>query len=73
LASGQQYQLKFDKNYTIEFDRAGGFGTAKYSLRDGNFEFFVGDKGWDLKKTQPAADSSPQLQQSLPENTLPRN
>ncbi len=72
LEPGKQSSMSFDRNYTIEFDRGGDFGTAKYTLRDGDFQFTVGDQGWDLKKIQASANAIPQINNSAtPQNPLP--
>jgi hypothetical protein len=71
LEPGKQWEGIFDRSYIIEFDRGNGNGIAKYTLRDGNFEFVFGDKGWDLKKTQPPANAAPQTAPTVLQNPVP--
>jgi hypothetical protein len=71
LEPGQSNTIKFDRNYIIEFHRGGDFGTAKYSLRDGDFQFVVGDNGWDLNKVRVDANPIPQIDNSVLQNPLP--
>ena len=61
----------FNRNDTTEFDRGGNFGTAKRTLRDGDFQFVVGDNCWDLKKTQVNAKTIPQIKNSALQSPLP--
>src|SRR5690606_19347575 len=39
-----------ETTYEITFHRGGQFGTARYSLPPGTYEFVVTDRGWDLKR-----------------------
>jgi hypothetical protein len=73
LEPGQQTTVTFDRSFNIEFDRGGQYGTQRYSMQDGNFEFIVGDRGWDLRRYTEAASTSPQLNNPLPANPLPAN
>jgi hypothetical protein len=50
LASGNVQRLQIGQAATIEFDRGGTFGGARYSLTPGTYEFAVSDKGWDLRR-----------------------
>ncbi len=44
------YSQRLETSYVIEFDRGGDFGTARYTIADGTFEFTLTDRGWDLRK-----------------------
>ncbi len=73
LEPGKATTITFDRNYVIKFDRGGNFGTAEYSLRDGTFEFVVGENGWDLKRVRAEAETNPLPPAGLvpPTNPLP--
>ena len=36
------------KTYVVEFDRGGGHGKARYSVKDGAYAFTPTDRGWEL-------------------------
>lgn len=44
------YSQRLERSYLIEFDRGGDYGTARYTIADGTFEFTITDRGWDLRK-----------------------
>lgn len=72
LEPGQDTTIAFDRSIVIEFHRGGDFGTARYSLRDGNYKFVVGEQGWDLKKAKPVL--APADTNTLPDtNAIPVN
>ena len=48
LTAGNTQRVPADQAATIEFDRGGTFGGAKYSLTPGTYAFTVSDAGWDL-------------------------
>lgn len=48
MQTGQSQRL--NREYTIEFDRGGEYGAARYSLPVGTYEFTITDRGWDLRK-----------------------
>ncbi len=56
LASAHSYELKNgyrqllpgDQKWLIEFDRGGSYGSARYTLAEGIYDFKVGNKGWDM-------------------------
>lgn len=48
LAPGYQQVVKQGGSVEVRFDRGGSFGTARYTLRDGVFQFLVTDEGWNL-------------------------
>ena len=49
LAPGTQQTLHFAGPRTVEFDRGGEFGIARYSLRTGVYTFAATDRGWTLQ------------------------
>lgn len=61
LEPGQATSITYDRAYTIEFDRGNQYGTQGYSLRDGTFEFQIGDRGWDLRNASTAEVATPPL------------
>jgi hypothetical protein len=73
LEPGQSTEIAFDRSYVIEFHRGGDYGTTRYSLRDGRFEFFVSDSGWDLKRVraEPPANPVPNSPAQPPANPSP--
>lgn len=48
MRTGQSQRFPNDRLWTIEFDRGGDFGTARYSLSPGTFKFKLTDRGWEL-------------------------
>lgn len=48
MRTGQAQKFPNDRLWTIEFDRGGDFGTARYSLSPGTFKFKLTDRGWEL-------------------------
>ncbi len=61
MQPGYEQKLPAGRSWTIEFDRGGSFGTARYSLRPGTYAFAVTDRGWDVvRRTNPlTTDSTP--------------
>jgi hypothetical protein len=55
IKPGYTQTFSHDRNWTIEFIRAGSGGqTARYNLTAGIYEFVRSGSGWELKKTAPA-------------------
>jgi hypothetical protein len=60
--SNRQYELGIGRthafgvpsqgSWTITFDRGGSYGTVRYSLSVGAYEFVLTATGWDLRKKQ---------------------
>lgn len=50
LRPGETRPLKEKANYVVEFDRGASFGTARYDLSEGTYQFVVTDRGWDLQR-----------------------
>lgn len=48
LEAAQQIQFATPDATIVEFDRGGNFGTARYSLSEGVYEFKLTDQGWEL-------------------------
>jgi hypothetical protein len=48
LAPGYQQVVARSGSTEVRFDRGGSFGTARYTLRDGIYQFTVTDGGWNL-------------------------
>lgn len=51
LEPGYEQTMTGD-GWTIKFNRGRGAGVAEYSLSNGNYEFSVGNQGWDLAKLE---------------------
>jgi hypothetical protein len=70
LADGQSHTFYGGGTRTIEFDRGGSYGTARYELASGQHEFVLTSRGWDLvpKSDRPAPIA---LQPIVPKNSLP--
>lgn len=70
LFDGQSHTFYGGGTRTIEFDRGGSFGPARYELTTGQYEFTLTSHGWDLAprsdRTAPIA-----LRPIVPKNTLP--
>jgi hypothetical protein len=68
MTAGQTQNLKTKANWVIEFDRGGAFGTARYTLEEGRFEFVVTKRGWDVHRSAdpPAATTA-----APPTNAIP--
>jgi hypothetical protein len=52
LAPGRSQSLKEKASYVIEFDRGGNFGSRKYELSEGNYNFEVTSQGWELVRAE---------------------
>lgn len=71
LADGQSHSLHGDKQRVVEFDRGGTFGTARYALTGGQYEFVITSRGWDLVRKQSVASIS--LKPIVKKNALPED
>ena len=70
LADGQSHSLRGDKQRIVEFDRGGNYGTARYAITDGQYEFTITDRGWDLVRKKTLGDGI-SLKPIMKRNTLP--
>ena len=70
LADGQSHSLRGDKQRIVEFDRGGDFGTARYAVTDGQYEFIITDRGWDMVRKKSAPDGI-SLKPLVKKNVLP--
>lgn len=57
IRPGESQTLVNDRLWTIQFDRGGEFGRARYSLSPGQFEFTVSAAGWDFVQRPGALDA----------------
>lgn len=74
IRPGESQTLVNDRAWTIQFDRGGEFGRARYSLNPGLYEFTVAANGWDIfQQALPTAPSATVAGNTLPPNQLPRN
>lgn len=70
LFDGQSHSLHGSGKRVVEFDRGGTFGTARYELTSGQYEFVITDRGWDLvRRATPASGIS--LKPLVKKNVLP--
>lgn len=70
LADGQSHSIHGGKQRVVEFDRGGTYGTARYAVTDGQYEFVITDRGWDLVRKKSLPDSI-SLKPIVRKNTLP--
>lgn len=70
LADGQSHSLRAGQQRIIEFDRGGSYGTARYAITDGQYEFVITDRGWDLVRKQSDAGGI-SLKPIVKKNSLP--
>jgi hypothetical protein len=70
LADGQSHTFYGGGSRTVEYDRGSNFGTGRAVLTEGEFEFVVTSRGWDLVRR--GVTSGPiAAQPSTPKNELP--
>jgi hypothetical protein len=50
MAPRYSQKLTSRPSWTLEFDRGGSFGTARYTLIQGAYKFVATERGWDLVK-----------------------
>ena len=48
LNPGKIQSFPNDRRWIVQFDRGGGFGSARYTLSDGLYKFKTTDHGWEL-------------------------
>jgi hypothetical protein len=70
LAPNESRTLREKATYIVEFDRGGNFGTAKYELSEGEYQFAVGDRGWDITRDAVSFQQTATRPELKP-NTLP--
>jgi hypothetical protein len=75
LNDGQSHTFYGGGSRTIEYDRGGSFGTGRVVVTQGQYEFVVTKRGWDLVRRGIAADSVAARpitpRNELPEGELP--
>jgi hypothetical protein len=72
LYDGQSHSLHGSGKRIVEFDRGGSFGTARYELSGGQYEFVVTSRGWDLVR-RANATSGMSLKPLVKKNVLPND
>lgn len=70
IAAGESQRLVERGKYTVEFDRGGQFGTARYTISEGLYEFTQTDHGWELYRQKDSALTKPADSKVKP-NPLP--
>jgi hypothetical protein len=68
LDEGRSRAISGDR-HTIEFDRGGDFGAARKTVGEGQYEFVVTERGWDLVSV---AKNSDRVAAGVQKNELPR-
>ncbi len=71
LRPGETRPLREKASYIVEFDRGGSFGTAKYELTEGEYEFVVTDRGWDLQRDATGTSWQTATIPEVKKNSLP--
>jgi hypothetical protein len=75
LSDGQSHTFYGGGSRTIEYDRGGSFGTGRVMVTQGQYEFVVTNRGWDLVRRGIAAESVAARpitpRNELPEGELP--
>ncbi|MEX0612509.1 MAG: hypothetical protein WD229_10350, partial [Pirellulales bacterium] len=60
MQPGFEQKLPAGRSWTVEFDRGGSFGTARYSLTPGTYAFALTERGWDVfRRTDPLPSDAP--------------
>jgi hypothetical protein len=72
LHDGQSHSLHGSGKRTVEFDRGGDFGTARYELSPGQYEFVVTSRGWDLVR-RPGSSQGISMKPLMKKNVLPED
>jgi hypothetical protein len=73
LRDGEVRSFTGRASRAIEFDRGGDFGSARYDLSPGDYEFVITDRGWDLqRRAVPTTAASTAVKPSVRKNALPR-
>ena len=70
LSDGQSHTFYGSGSRTIEYDRGGSFGTGRVLVAEGQYEFVVTNRGWDLVRRGIAAESVA-ARPITPRNELP--
>jgi hypothetical protein len=70
LRDGEQRSFTGRSSRVVEFDRGGDFGSARYDLTPGDYEFVITTRGWDLQRKTSAAASTA-AKPSVRKNALP--
>ncbi len=71
MRTGQAQTFPNDRLWTIEFNRGGNFGQARYSLSPGTFKFKQTDKGWELMRAAVVPPMPAQPETPTPATTEP--
>lgn len=72
MLPGYEQKLPAGRTWTLEFDRGGSFGRARYTLTPGTYAFAVTERGWDVSRrtdsltTDPPPPPAPALAQASP-------
>jgi hypothetical protein len=70
LRDGETRTFTGRSTRVVEFDRGGDYGSARYDLTPGDYEFIVTARGWDLQRKTSAAASTA-AKPSVRKNALP--
>lgn len=70
LADGQSHTFYGGGSRTVEYDRGGSFGTGRVVVTEGQYEFVVTGRGWDLVR-RGVSGGSVATRTTTPKNELP--
>lgn len=71
LRDGEVRTFTGPSSRVIEFDRGGDFGSARYDLTAGDYEFVITARGWDLQRRTATTAASTAAKPSVRKNALP--
>ena len=71
LRDGEVRSFNGRASRVVEFDRGGDFGSARYDLTPGDYEFVITDRGWDLQRRTATSAASTAAKPSVRKNALP--
>lgn len=73
IRPGESQSLVNDRAWVIQFDRGGEFGSARYSLNPGSYEFTPSVNGWEIFHESPQVSQSNNVMANPAINRLPSN
>jgi len=71
IAPGHSQMLFNDRDWIITFDRGDDFGTARYSLSPGTYQFALTKKGWEIYHDADVSKLMPKSEQRSGEKGSP--
>jgi hypothetical protein len=71
LRDGEVRSFTGRTSRVVEFDRGGDFGSARYDLSPGDYEFVITARGWDLQRRAASSATGTAGKPSIRKNALP--